>query len=37
MDLQAIIEHLYDLSNEELHSLALECLLITDGPDKRKV
>jgi hypothetical protein len=30
-----IIEVLYDFSNDELRHLALECLLITDGPDKR--
>lgn len=34
MTLQEMIEHLYDLEPEELRVLALECLLISDGPDK---
>jgi hypothetical protein len=29
-----MVEGLYDLTCEELRALALECLLITDGPDK---
>ena len=34
MILEEIIESLYDLTKPELRKLALECLLITDGPDK---
>ena len=34
MTLEELIEHLYDLQPEELRVLALECLLISDGPDK---
>jgi len=31
---EEIVESLYDLSKDELRRLALECLLITDGPGK---
>jgi hypothetical protein len=33
MTLEELIESLYDLSQDELRRLALECLLISDGPD----
>jgi hypothetical protein len=33
VDLQEMIEHLYDLDREELRRLAWEALLISDGPD----
>jgi hypothetical protein len=32
--MNGIIELLYDLEKEELRRLALECLLISDGPDQ---
>jgi hypothetical protein len=35
-NLEEIVESLYDFSNSELRRLALECLLITDGPDKKE-
>jgi hypothetical protein len=34
MTYDEIVEHLYDLTHQELRALALECLLISDGPDR---
>jgi hypothetical protein len=34
MTFDEAVEGLYDLSPDELRRLALECLLISDGPDK---
>ena len=34
--LDMIVESLYNFDNDQLRKLATECLLITDGPDKRE-
>jgi hypothetical protein len=35
LTLDALVEGLYDLSSSELRKLALEALLISDGPDRK--
>lgn len=36
MNLEEMLEHLYDLDRKELRLLAYEALLISDGPDHVK-
>jgi hypothetical protein len=35
--IEQIVETLYNFSDAELRGLATECLMITDGPDKRSL
>lgn len=34
LSLEELLPHIYDLDRTELRRLALECLLVSDGPDR---